>query len=462
MKNKLKLCNMLLITIFVAQLIFTTEATQDLGSLENSGVPDNVVKIVEAISKVQKDVTVNPNNVNNIKVATGNWRNKSSTKSPSTEKDQDLFKPLVISPDAKPTIVKKKPSPDTAANEIEKIEDNLIETEEVTYSNVNLAPPQISIFSYRGISEWFEWVVQMRDPKINPDGTSSWRSIITTGIFSLAQQYNPFRSFFRRGFFGRSLDIGLTAKMLAVYNNRDEIIEKLASNEIQPDAQSILDYAMKLENEKSKLEKSDDVTDLSKTNLDKLPTPLSSLIDVLNGQNIQLGLPVLSNVVVDKPEASPTEVKFINGILKWFYVLIPLLFLPFSGIENFFIAPLPPNLDTVPGMLRLFGVQALLGPDYILDYDAAYDPAYDTPGDTVADGPIEDAGAVGPPLPPPGEIDDYTDYDYDTRRRKDNTQIKKKYKPKSSYAPMGESMKPPPSRYGVSSYTSFKNKAAEE
>ena len=128
------------------------------------------------------------------------------------------------------------------------------------------------------------------------------------------------------------------------------------------------------------------------------------------------------------------------------------MFLPLSGIENFFLAPLPPNLDTVPGVLRLLGLQALLGPDYVLDYDAAYDPAYDTPGDEV-----------GEPLSEEAEPD-FSDYDYDgpVRRKDSRTKNTKKKKLVSSYSEMSESMKAPPSRYGMSSYTSYKYKAAKE
>ena len=105
------------------------------------------------------------------------------------------------------------------------------------------------------------------------------------------------------------------------------------------------------------------------------------------------------------------------------------------------MAPLPPNLDTVPGVLRLFGLQALLGADYVLDYDAAYDSAYDTPGDEVGE-------------PQPAEDPDFVDYDEGAIRRKD---FYKKKKVVSSYHDVSNNMKAPPSRYGVtSSYSSYK------
>jgi len=335
MITRQKMHKLLAISIFLAAVIITTEAKQSKEDLEKSGVPDDVVKIVEAINKVQKNVTVNPNNVDNVRVATGNWKKKPVTKTTEKKKIANDKKtevnplPFVISPDIKPVIVKKKPRPENTyvEEEEEKLEeDNLVEPEETFNSAAHLDPPSVSIFSYGGIREWFDWVVNMRDPKINPSGTSSsWRSILTTGIFSLARQYNPFRSFYRSG---RSMDTDTDTltTMVAVYNNRDEIVDKLATNEIQPDAQSIMDYAIKLELEKKGIDDLDS-SDISKQALQNIqvPTALTTLVNLLNGQNIQLplaGLNIGNKPVVTKGEASPQEVQFINFLLKWVYVLL--------------------------------------------------------------------------------------------------------------------------------------------
>lgn len=112
-------------------------------------------------------------------------------------------------------------------------------------------------------------------------------------------------------------------------------------------------------------------------------------------------------------------------------------------------------MDTYPGILRFWGLQAVLGPDYIADYDAALDGL---------SGEVEGVGGNAE-----GLIDDY-DYDGEVRRldgdgsheKRDKRKVPKKPSKKKPifYNDLPDKIKPPPSRYGMdsksdSSYSSY-------
>lgn len=122
-------------------------------------------------------------------------------------------------------------------------------------------------------------------------------------------------------------------------------------------------------------------------------------------------------------------------------------------------------MDTLPGFLRFFGLQAMLGPDYLYDYD------YDD--EDLAEDEAEAAAADA------AVDDDYYYDDYDVRRkdndarrnrRKDSKKKKKKNrkhkkekaddKPVTDrrYSNLEYQLQPPPSKYGgYSSYSSVES-----
>lgn len=145
-----------------------------------------------------------------------------------------------------------------------------------------------------------------------------------------------------------------------------------------------------------------------------------------------------------------------------FVIFTALAFIPFSGIDNFFLAPLPPDMDSLSGQLRFFGLQALLGPDYVIDYEYS---------DEVLDGDEY--------LDDDEYYDDYDNRRNDTPKRKTAKNNRKKVSsgPKKREKPSKISrngndplnMSPPPSRYGdtlrhrtkteTSSYSSYTTEA---
>ena len=302
MKSSIYILGLLLIFSLITKVKSTPESAEGNGGVKQP----NVLEIVEAISKVQKNVTNNPSNKHNVKVANGVLTSESANDTESLS--LDLLEILQSSAETTSTS-----APSTqASTDLEDPAINEIDTGGYGHPS-DLIPPSDSILSYDGIFAWFNWVVAMRDPRINPAGTSSWREIIETGVFSIFEHFNPFR-----GFIGRTLGSESITSMLAVYNNRQKVLAALATNEIQPDSQSILDYALNLEKNKATNELDEDSEVEDKANV-PLPAGIVALADILNGAPFQVGIPTAAL----KPDTDlPLDVLAVNSVLKWIYILI--------------------------------------------------------------------------------------------------------------------------------------------
>jgi len=443
----------------------TVLGSRDDVKLELGATPLDVAGIVAAISNVQKNVTDAPSFFPNIMVATSTGVNlpdtsttATSVKSPSTEAPTSapLMKLTLARDDTNGTTVVTTVAPTTLGTADAEELETTTEMEDLnTTTTINpIHLPDTGIFSTQGFDRWRSWVSAMRDPEVNPDGVAWWPEILTTGTQRLMHIYNPFR-----GFGSRALKATKSASdLLTVYEHRDAIIEALETNKVEPSLNSILKYTHELE----KKEFADKLTNIINRNgtvddakVGKQAEQETNSNDVSNDAN--------KNLVVG-PATAPFDVSLVNFVLKSLYVLAALLYIPFSGIDNFFTAPLPPEMDSLSGQLRFFGLQALLGPDYVVDYD-----------------------------PPASEEEAEYEYEYEyvdeEVRRADLGKAKKKSTKKSSkpgakkqqskkpskettyYNTVNSEVRAPPSRYGeappgappktYSSYSSYKHEPME-
>jgi len=176
-------------------------------------------------------------------------------------------------------------------------------------------------------------------------------------------------------------------------------------------------------------------------------TEVTRLFDLLAGNTDQRGA-----LKKKKKKKKKKDVIIINLLIKSAFALAGLAAFSYSGVENFFIAPLPPDMDSLSGRLRFWGLQALLGPDYLVDYDPPlsdeeyaededeeYDYEDEPPADAVRTNEVDD-----------GQLEDL-------ERKKRRSSSKKKFKHKNPYVGYYKEVphsRKPPSNYG-SSYSSY-------
>ncbi|KAF2349784.1 hypothetical protein FHG87_019460 [Trinorchestia longiramus] len=370
------------------------------------------------------------------------------------------------------------------------VSDQEAETAEETSTVLTaLEPPATGLLSFDGVRQWLNWIWSMRDPDINPEGPLSWPTILGRGVSTIIRYYNPLRRIFGM----RSLNGPVSTNSLSKeHPYYDEIFKAIKNKEISGDSKSIKAYVHKLERakiaekisamsstDKNALGKQDDTIEVEPPepliSFRPLAAPLANAIQSIRNftGEIESALFAPFDFVPSQVDAAadlfdapfntvirvPFYIKYANLLLKALYIIIPLIYIPFSGIENFFLAPLPPEMDTFPGMLRFFGLQAMLGPDYLYDYED--DEAAENDDATAAD---------------EGEDPEYYDYEDDVRRNRRKDQLpekneskkRKKLKKKQSqekenvkgkdtrYTNLAHEMRPPPSRYSSqSSYSSI-------
>lgn len=306
-----------------------TAQARDVGRSNNilniTSMPINVAEIVEAISNVQKDVTNAESIIPNIKVAVSNISIESeppTTVAPEIIEETTVSEPVptttraeistepIPTDDAPPAVaVIHSDSEATSSDVIEDEEVGVIlETTEVPSFLDTLNTPATSIFSTNGVSQWFNWVVSMRDPILNPEGSAGWPTIISRGFQGLVNYYNPFRSFGFMSRMSRALTNSETATtaLLSVYENREDIINALQSDKLEPSIINVINYVQDLENKKiadkiSILSERNDLDTEAKQELVEGDIPGSALVGALT---------------------APLDVKIVNFLLKGLYIVI--------------------------------------------------------------------------------------------------------------------------------------------